>query len=100
CTCRRMHASRARTKAARRCPISSSTEKDRILSVPPIVSMAGSKDMTTLPPELTAARERFLEMVADLRPDLHRYCTRLVGSAIDGEDVVQETLAKAYYALS
>jgi RNA polymerase sigma-70 factor (ECF subfamily) len=31
---------------------------------------------------------------------LHRYCSRLVGSAIDGEDVVQETLAKAYYAMS
>jgi RNA polymerase sigma factor (sigma-70 family) len=56
--------------------------------------------MTPIPAELTAARERFLELVADLRPDLHRYCSRLVGSAIDGEDVVQEALAKAYYALS
>ena len=51
-------------------------------------------------PELAAARERFLEFVADVRPDLHRYCSRLVGSAIDGEDVLQEALAKAYYALS
>jgi RNA polymerase sigma-70 factor (ECF subfamily) len=56
--------------------------------------------MTQVPPELAAARERFLELVADLRPELHRYCSRLVGSAIDGEDVVQEALAKAYYALS
>jgi RNA polymerase sigma-70 factor, ECF subfamily len=56
--------------------------------------------MTAIPPELSAARERFLDLVADLRPDLHRYCSRLVGSAIDGEDVVQETLAKAYYAMS
>jgi RNA polymerase sigma-70 factor, ECF subfamily len=56
--------------------------------------------MTTTPPELFAARERFMEIVAEFRPDLHRYCTRLVGSAIDGEDVVQETLAKAYYAMS
>jgi RNA polymerase sigma-70 factor (ECF subfamily) len=30
-----------------------------------------------------------------LRPRLHRYCARMVGSAIDGEDVVQEALAKA-----
>jgi RNA polymerase sigma-70 factor (ECF subfamily) len=56
--------------------------------------------MTAIPSELAAARDRFLELVADLRPDLHRYCSRLVGSAIDGEDVVQEALAKAYYAMS
>ena len=34
------------------------------------------------------------------RPELHRYCARLTGSVIDGEDIVQETLAKALYALS
>jgi RNA polymerase sigma-70 factor, ECF subfamily len=56
--------------------------------------------MTTVPAELPAAHERFADLVADLRPTLHRYCSRLVGSAIDGEDVVQESLAKAYYALS
>ncbi len=56
--------------------------------------------MTAIPPEMVAARERFLELVAELRPNLHRYCSRLVGSAIDGEDVVQEALAKAYYAMS
>ncbi len=56
--------------------------------------------MSQPPPELAAARERFMALVADLRPELHRYCSRLVGSAIDGEDVVQETLAKAYDAMS
>lgn len=56
--------------------------------------------MTAPPPELPVARDRFLALVAEVRPDLHRYCSRLVGSAIDGEDVVQEALAKAYYALS
>src|SRR5262245_59249790 len=55
--------------------------------------------MPDVPPELAVARERFLELVADLRPELHRYCSRLVGSAIDGEDVLQESLAKAFYAL-
>jgi RNA polymerase sigma factor (sigma-70 family) len=55
--------------------------------------------MAKIPTELSAARERFLELVAELRPELHRYCSRLVGSAIDGEDVVQESLAKALYAL-
>ena len=34
-------------------------------------------------------------LMAELRPRLHRYCARMVGSAIDGEDVVQEALAKA-----
>jgi RNA polymerase sigma-70 factor (ECF subfamily) len=52
------------------------------------------------PPELAQARTRFLDLVAELRPQLHRYCARLTGSIVDGEDVVQETLAKAYYAIS
>lgn len=56
--------------------------------------------MTSPPPDLAAAREHFLALVDAIRPDLHRYTARLMGSAIDGEDVVQETLAKAFYALS
>ncbi len=34
-------------------------------------------------------------LLADLRPKLHRYCARMVGSVIDGEDVVQDALVKA-----
>jgi RNA polymerase sigma-70 factor (ECF subfamily) len=30
-----------------------------------------------------------------LRPTLHRYCARMVGSALDGEDIVQEALLRA-----
>jgi RNA polymerase sigma factor (sigma-70 family) len=45
------------------------------------------------------SRRRFLELVADLRPELHRYCARMTGSVADGEDIVQETLARAYYLL-
>jgi RNA polymerase sigma factor (sigma-70 family) len=41
----------------------------------------------------------FLALVGDLRPELHRYCARLTGSVIDGEDVVQDTLARAFVAL-
>jgi RNA polymerase sigma factor (sigma-70 family) len=44
-------------------------------------------------------RRRFLELVADLRPELHRYCARMTGSVADGEDIVQDTLARAYYLL-
>jgi RNA polymerase sigma-70 factor, ECF subfamily len=43
--------------------------------------------------------EAFGRLAAALRPRLHRYCARMVGSAIDGEDVVQEALAKAAEAL-
>ena len=46
------------------------------------------------------AREEFLPLVDGLRPELHRYCARLTGSVIEGEDIVQETLAKAFYAMS
>jgi RNA polymerase sigma-70 factor (ECF subfamily) len=49
---------------------------------------------------LTEAREQFLALVADVRPELHRYCARLTGSVIEGEDIVQDALAKAFYALS
>lgn len=56
--------------------------------------------MTSIPPQLAEAREQFLALVEALRPELHRYCARLTGSVIDGEDIVQETLAKAFYALS
>lgn len=48
---------------------------------------------------LFASREQFLARVADLRPELHRYCARMVGSVTDGEDIVQEALARAFYAL-
>jgi len=38
----------------------------------------------------------FLETISHLRPRLHRYCARMTGSALDGEDVMQETLFEAY----
>ena len=40
-----------------------------------------------------------LAVADDLRPELHRYCARLMGSIIDGEDVVQDTLVRAFAAL-
>jgi len=41
----------------------------------------------------------FLETIAHLRPKLHRYCSRMVGSVLDGEDVVQDALFQAYRKL-
>jgi RNA polymerase sigma-70 factor (ECF subfamily) len=34
-------------------------------------------------------------LLAGMRPKLHRYCARMVGSVIDGEDVLQDALIKA-----
>jgi RNA polymerase sigma-70 factor (ECF subfamily) len=41
----------------------------------------------------------FLETISTLRPSLHRYCARMVGSVMDGEDIVQEALFEAYRKL-
>jgi RNA polymerase sigma factor (sigma-70 family) len=44
-------------------------------------------------------RAELLVLAGELRPELHRYCARLMGSVIDGEDVVQDTFARALVAL-
>jgi RNA polymerase sigma factor (sigma-70 family) len=56
--------------------------------------------VTETPSTFFDAREQFLALVADVRPELHRYCARLTGSVIEGEDIVQDALARAFYALS
>src|SRR6266481_3065983 len=47
-----------------------------------------------LMPEASAAAETD-GLLAAMRPKLHRYCARMVGSVIDGEDVLQDALIKA-----
>lgn len=49
---------------------------------------------------VASARDEFLATVDAIRPELHRYRARLTGSVIDGEDIVQDTLAKAFYTLT
>jgi RNA polymerase sigma-70 factor (ECF subfamily) len=44
-------------------------------------------------------RDQFEQLVGELRPKLHRYCTRMTGSAVDGEDIVQDALIRALAAL-
>jgi len=59
--------------------------------------------MNASDPVVSALQEgmrRFLALVAGVRPDLHRYCARMTGSVADGEDIVQDNLSRAYYALS
>ncbi len=40
----------------------------------------------------------FEERLKAIRPRLHRYCARMTGSAVDGEDVLQDALVKAVRA--
>jgi RNA polymerase sigma-70 factor, ECF subfamily len=39
-------------------------------------------------------------LLAEMRPMLHRYCARMTGSVIDGEDVLQDALIKAVESLA
>jgi len=50
--------------------------------------------------DVSRQRAEFERLAAELRPKLHRYCARMTGSVIDGEDVVQEALVKAFEALA
>jgi DNA-directed RNA polymerase specialized sigma24 family protein len=44
----------------------------------------------------TARHAQLLALAGELRPAIHRYCARLMGSVIEGEDVVQDTFARAF----
>jgi RNA polymerase sigma-70 factor, ECF subfamily len=57
-------------------------------------------DPGTVLSELQENRRRFLALVSEVRPELHRYCARMTGSIADGEDIVQDVLARAYYELA
>jgi RNA polymerase sigma-70 factor (ECF subfamily) len=39
---------------------------------------------------------KYLDELAPLRPELHRYCVRLTGNVWDGEDLVQEALLRVF----
>jgi RNA polymerase sigma-70 factor (ECF subfamily) len=60
--------------------------------------MDHSRDIETSGP-FEARYLAFLETVTQLRPRLHRYCSRMTGSVLDGEDVVQDALFEAYRKL-
>jgi RNA polymerase sigma-70 factor (ECF subfamily) len=44
------------------------------------------------------AQQAVERLAVEMRPQLHRYCARMTGSVIDGEDVLQEALLKAFEA--
>ncbi len=45
-------------------------------------------------------RTEFERLLAEMRPKLHRYCARMTGSTVDGEDIVQDAMIKALDALA
>ncbi|CAN5382170.1 sigma-70 family RNA polymerase sigma factor [soil metagenome] len=61
--------------------------------MPETSTAGGGHPATRLTPEA------FERLAIGLRPQLHRYCARMTGSAVDGEDVLQEALLKAVEAL-
>jgi RNA polymerase sigma factor (sigma-70 family) len=77
--------------------MASSTNSETTPAAAPDDGAAASADLIGM---LDAGRRRFLALVEQVRPELHRYCARMTGTVADGEDVVQETLARAYYELS
>jgi RNA polymerase sigma-70 factor (ECF subfamily) len=50
-------------------------------------------------PSTAPDHRTWLVAASALRPELHRYCARLMGSVIEGEDVVQDTFARALAAV-
>jgi RNA polymerase sigma-70 factor, ECF subfamily len=52
------------------------------------------------PSNRSAAVANIDPLLAALRPKLHRYCARMTGSVIDGEDVLQDALIKAVEAFA
>src|SRR6185295_3798827 len=66
-------------------------KEDTAMSLEPIT------DETTR--QMRLAWFRFLDTVEPLRRDLHRYCLRLSGNLWAAEDLVQDTLLRAYAAM-
>src|SRR6202163_4295644 len=52
-----------------------------------------------LVPDASIAVADISDLLVAMRPKLHRYCARMTGSVVDGEDVLQEALVKAIEAL-
>jgi RNA polymerase sigma-70 factor (ECF subfamily) len=50
-------------------------------------------------PEVSAT-DNIDRLLVAMRPRLHRYCARMVGSVVDGEDVLQDALIKAVEAFA
>jgi len=65
-----------------------------------VTKISSKKLKKQLDENLSDNRQAFLALVNDIRPKLHRYASKMLGSAIDGEDILQDALATAFFKLS
>ena len=74
----------------------------RILSLPygVLPPMTHDSTLRDLPDPVRRSWRTFLERCEALRPELYRYCRYLARSPWEAEDLVQETLARAFVALA
>jgi RNA polymerase sigma-70 factor (ECF subfamily) len=61
--------------------------------------MTDPEDAFAVQPQVRTPWRQFLDRLAPLRPDLHRYCCRLTGNVWDGEDLVQDALLRVFGAM-
>jgi RNA polymerase sigma-70 factor (ECF subfamily) len=64
-----------------------------------MASAAGNMTASNASGRFDARFRAFIEAVSGHRARLHRYCNRMTGSALDGEDVMQDVLFEAYRKL-
>jgi len=58
--------------------------------------MAESESPFAVQKDVRLPWRKYLDELAPLRPQLHRYCVRLTGNVWDGEDLVQEALLRVF----
>ena len=58
----------------------------------------GDRKSTPSSGAVPATAAEFAQWLESMRPKLHRYCARMTGSAVDGEDAVQDALLNAIEA--
>ena len=61
--------------------------------------MAEPEPPFSVQPEVRGPWRRYLDALAPLRPELHRYCCRLTGNVWDGEDLAQDALVRVFSLL-
>lgn len=56
-------------------------------------------DAFTVQKDVRDPWRRYLDLLAPIRPELHRYCCQLTGNVWDGEDLLQDALVKVFSLL-
>lgn len=61
--------------------------------------MAEPESPFSVQPQVRGPWRAYLDRLAPVRPDLHRYCCRLTGNVWDGEDLAQDALLRVFALL-